>query len=472
MNSGPQPSLARTYAHFVSQLRHDQIPQNVRRVAQWHIADSIGVAIAAADPEEPTGQALRAAAERWPADGGSTVYGTGRRLRPDTAALVNGAFGQALEMDDKHGSSLARPGSTVIPAALAAAEDAGSTIADLLTSVVAGYEVMIRLGFVAGKRFLQRGYHTSSLIGGFGSVAAIGNLRGLSASRIVDAFGIAGTMASGIQEATRTGSTSKVLHGGWGAHSGMLASDLAEAGITGPESVFEGEFGFFLTHLAPIEGELDWATASSGLGDRWHTPDTAIKPYPCCQLLHAFIVGLGQLRAEVVTAGLNPTAAESITCRLAEPGLTLVTQPADRKVCPTAPHEARFSLPYVAAHAFLRGDVDLETFREKALADTEVLDLASKVKTGVDPDSDYPAHCPADIEVTVGGREFTRRVPYHPGSPEMPMTESDTLDKFARNAAWLLGREARAIGEQIATMPENAQATDIAAAVAAGGARS
>ncbi len=48
----------------------------------------------------------------------------------------------------------------------------------------------------------------------------------------------------------------------------MLAMDLAQAGITGPESVFEGKFGFFETHLTPITGQLDFATGGAGFGAR------------------------------------------------------------------------------------------------------------------------------------------------------------------------------------------------------------
>ena len=137
---------------------------------------------------------------------------------------------------------------------------------EMIAAVTAGYEVMIRLGFVGGDRFLARGYHTSSLLGSFGAAASIGNLAGTAPEKIVDALGISGTFASGIQESTRTGSTSKILHGGWGAHAGMLAIDLAQAGITGPESVFEGKFGFFETHLTPIKGQLDFVTGGSGFG--------------------------------------------------------------------------------------------------------------------------------------------------------------------------------------------------------------
>jgi 2-methylcitrate dehydratase PrpD len=451
-------TLATAYSDFCSALRSPDIPEEVRRSARWHVVDSVGVAIAAADPDEETGAALRRAADLWCNDSGTgaTVLGTGQRLPPESAALINGSLAQALEMDDKHGSSLARPGSTVIPAALAVAEHRGASIGELLASVAAGYEVMIRLGFVAGKRFLARGYHTSALIGGFGSVAAIGNLNGLTAAEIGDALGIAGTLASGIQESTRTGSTSKVLHGGWGALAGIIATDLARSGITGPSSVFEGEMGFFSTHLTPIEGALDWVKPAAELGSRWYLPDTAIKPYPCCQLLHAFIVGVRRLLVELDDAGVAVTDIDRITCRLAEPGLTLVTQPVDRKIRPTESHEARFSLPYVVAHTLIHRNIDLSTFRSGALDDNEVQGLAARVRTGEDPESDYPAHCPAVIDIDAGGRTFHKRVPYHPGCPEAPMTEDDILDKFERNSAWLLGSTARKVGAEMAAMPEDA----------------
>lgn len=456
--------LACRYADFAASLRSDGIPPEVRRAAQRHVVDMIGVALATADSAEPTGAALRSAARLWAAGSGVGVLGTGQLLRPESAALVNGSLAQALEMDDKHGFSLARPGSTVIPASLAVAEARGASLGDLLTSVVAGYEVMIRLGLVAGKRFLSRGYHTSSLLGGFGAVAAVGNLCGISADRIVDALGIVGTMASGIQESTRTGSTSKVLHGGWGAHAGIIAIDLASAGISGPDTVFEGQMGFFQSHLTPVEGGLDWVSAASGLGAQWRTIETAIKPFPCCQLLHSFIVGLRAIHDDMATDGVSVADIESITCRLAEPGLTLVSQPLDRKLRPREPHEARFSLPYVAAHTLLRGEVGLTTFRPEALADEEVLSLATKVRMSDDPDSDYPRHCPADIEIVAEGRTFRKRVPYHPGSPEAPLSQLEIVDKFERNTAWLLDGGA-SVAKWMMQLPEDTPVADLVGAV-------
>ncbi len=447
-------TLAKAFGEFAARLPHASVPSHVRQAARWHIVDTIGVCIAGADPFEESGKAARELAEKWRAESGATVFGVGIGCRPEASALINGALAQALEMDDKHGSSLARPGATVIPAVLAIAEERNLPLEDVVTAVVVGYEVMIRLGFVAGKRFLERGYHTSSLIGAFGTVCAVGRLLRRRPDEIVDALGIAGTFASGIQEATRTGSTSKILHGGWCAHSGIIALDLATAGITGPSSVFEGKYGFFQTHLAPIKGELDWVKPAEGIGTRWYLPETAYKPYPCCQLLHAFIDAAKAMRVDFAREGVSPQAITRISGRLAEPGLTLVTEPIERKRAPEHPHEARFSLPFTLAAALLHGDVDIETFRPGRLKDPDIRSLATLVEFGEDAESDYPLHCPALLEIEAKGKTYRHRIPFHPGSPEAPLSQSDVLDKFVRNTSWLLGTSAREVGASLAALPE------------------
>jgi 2-methylcitrate dehydratase PrpD len=340
----------------------------------------------------------------------------------------------------------------------------------VIGAVTTGYEVMIRLGFVGGDRFLARGYHTSSLLGPFGAAAAIGNLYAATPENIVDALGISGTFASGIQESTRTGSTSKILHGGWGAHAGMLAVDLAQAGITGPESVFEGKFGFFQTHLTPIEGQLDFVTGGSALGTKWYLPDTAFKPYPCCQLLHAFIEAAKIILKELKADGRSIEDISSVNCKLAEPGLTLVTEPRDRKKRPQTPHEGRFSLPFGVASALIFGDVGLETFSAERLRDERILALASRIEAQEDPDSDYPAHCPAVLDVVAGGKTYHCHVPYHPGCPEAPLLTGDVLDKFERNARWFFGDRARAAGQSLLDTPHDASFADIVAATFEGSA--
>lgn len=444
-------TIATTLSDFCSHLEYADIPEEVRRAARFHLVDTLGVCIAGSGPGEPGGQALRRVTEQWE-DGSarSVVLGTGLACRPEAAALLNGALAQSLEMDDKHGPSLVRPGSTVTPAALAVGQDRDLPVEEVLTAIVVGYEVMIRLGLVAGDRFLRRGYHTSSLLGAFGAAACVGRLLRCDRTTILDALGIAGTFAAGIQESTRTGSTSKILHGGWGAHGGVLAVELAVGGITGPDSVLEGQYGFFRSHLTPIEGELDWKVAARSLGDRWYLPETAFKPYPCCQLLHAFIEAGTQLRARLVSDGVPVSEIEDLSCELAEPGLTLVTQPDDRKRAPEHAHEARFSLPFVLASTLVHGDIGTDSFTATALADPHVLALAARVRSAEDPCSDYPLHYPARLEARAGGRRYSFHVPYHPGCPEAPLSEDAVLSKFAKNVSWFLGPDAADAGVRLA----------------------
>jgi 2-methylcitrate dehydratase PrpD len=456
-------TLAGRLAEFVGNLHAVDIPVEARTVLRWHLVDSIGVAIAAANPVEPAQRALAAAATRWEGAEGPRVLGLGVRCRPEAAALLNGALMQALEMDDKHGPSLARPGSTVTPAVLAVAEARSLSLGEALTAIAAGYEAMIRLGFVAGERFLARGYHTSSLLGGFGSAAAVGQLVQLAPRAICDALGIAGTLASGIQESTRTGATSKILHGGWGAHAGIMATDLAACGITGPDSVFEGRMGFFETHLGPNPGDLEWDRATAELGQHWHLAETAIKPYPCCQLLHSFVEAGRLLRSDLAAADIAPSEIEAVVGMLAEPGLTLVTEPYDRKIAPEEAHEARFSLPYVVARTLLTGRIDLTSFYPDALAEPQVRALAARVRTSEDPNSDYPAHCPARLEVVARGQRFRRSVAFHPGCPEAPMSHEEILAKFVANTGWLLGDAAPDVGARLATAPDSTPVRELLA---------
>jgi len=460
------PTLSARLAAFAAELMPGDVPSEVWSSARWHVADSIGVALAGAHPDEEVGRALELAAGRWrSSDGTATVLGLVARTRPEAAALLNGALMQALEMDDKHAASLARPGSTVTPAVLAVAEAEGRSVAEALTAIVAGYEVMIRLGFVGGKQFLARGYHTSSLLGAFGAAAAVGRLREVDSAVIADALGIAGTFAAGIQESTRTGSTSKVLHGGWGAHCGIVAVDLACSGITGPDSVLEGDYGFFASHLAPVDVALDWDRAAVGLGERWYLPETAFKPYPCCQLLHSFIEAATSIRADLAADGVALSSVDRIRAGLAEPGRSLVTLPVDRKTLPGHPHEARFSLPYVLASALVHGRVDLASFRPLALVDPQVRQLASRVVAVDDPESDYPVHDPAVVEVDAEGRTWRLRVPFHPGSPEAPLGTERVIEKFVTNTGWLVGAGASDLARRLADYPDDALVGDLVSSI-------
>ena len=75
------------------------------------------------------------------------------------AAFVNGSYGHGFEYDDAHGPSASHPGSCVIPAALAIGEELDSSLGEVITALVTGYEVYTRIGVLAAPDLLKRGFH-------------------------------------------------------------------------------------------------------------------------------------------------------------------------------------------------------------------------------------------------------------------------------------------------------------------------
>ena len=122
----------------------------------------------------------------------------GLHVSEEHAALIAGASAHALESDDTHQASSSHPGPAVFPAALAIAAGEDASFEDFAGAVVAGYEVMARIGMaatVAGQ--YDRGFHPTGTTGVFGAAVAAGRLLGLDADQLRSALGVALSMAAG-----------------------------------------------------------------------------------------------------------------------------------------------------------------------------------------------------------------------------------------------------------------------------------
>jgi 2-methylcitrate dehydratase PrpD len=128
----------------------------------------------------------------------------------------------------------------VIPAALAIGEELGSTLEEVITAIVAGYEIYTRIGVLAAPDLLKRGFHPHAVLSNFGAAAVAAKLRKLDAETTLHSLSIALSHASGTTEYTSTGGSIKRVHAGIGTRNGMLSADMARAGITGPRAFLSG----------------------------------------------------------------------------------------------------------------------------------------------------------------------------------------------------------------------------------------
>lgn len=428
-------TAAERFAEWSAELRLSDIPHDVVAAAKLHLLDVIGCGLAAHALGIATAgrEAMRESAGR----GESSVIGVSEGWPATQAAFANGMLCHGLDFDDTHADAVCHVSAVMAPAAIAAAEAAAASGADLLVALIAGNEIITRVGMAAPAAFHRRGFHPTSVCGVFGAAVAAGRLRRLTAAEIGQALGIAGSLAGGILEYLADGSDPKPAHAGAAAQAGLVAASLAAHGGTGPRSVFEGRFGLFAA-FADVHA-IDLAPALADLGRRWETPRIAFKPYPACHYVHA------PMDAAAKAAGSKRLAAEEIrevVLRVPEAAVSIVLEPADAKARPRTAYEAKFSLPYGVAAMLVHGRVDLDSYGDAAIADEAVLSLARKVRYQVVPFETFPKALPGGARIVLrDGRVLEAELPHQRGAPENPLGADEVTAKFRKNARLALDDE-------------------------------
>lgn len=411
-------------AEFALGLQFESVPAEVVNLARGHFLDVLGIALASSRFD--FGTAVLNGARALGEGSAATVLAFGTLLPAASAALVNGTLGHGLDYDDTHIAGIYHASAPAFATALAAGEAAGADGKSVLLAYIVALEIGCRLAASGAGAFHDRGFHPTSQCGTFAAAAAAARLAGDSQSSLVNALGLCGSMASGILEIRE--SWLKRLHPGWAAHAGIVAAALGRAGFRGPATVFEGPHGFFASHIQKVPtGEQ---APAYRLGEHWATLGIALKPYPCCHFIHAFIDAALALRHEVDVDDI-----ERIDCPLTDRLQSMVGQPRERKIKPPTIYDALFSVPYVVALALLHGRVDLASFYDQPLDDPKVLALAARIFCPDDPDSDYPLHFPGEVRITFkSGRELRRREASSRGTPERRLSAAEIETKFRANA--------------------------------------
>ena len=345
------------------------------------------------------------------------------------AALLAGVSAHALESDDTHQPSSSHPGSAVFPAALAIAEATDADFEAFAEAVVAGYEVMGRIGMAAtAAGQYARGFHPTGTVGVFGAAVAAGRLLGLDAAQLRSALGVALSTAAGSMAFLDGGAWTKRLHPGWAAHAGIIAARLAALGYVGPHDPITGRYGFLDAYTdTPDVGEL-----TAGLGS---TPlaihRTSIKAYACCRYNQAPIDAILTL---VRAHDLAPDAIARVRVGVLEAGWGIVAEPEAEKRRPASIVDAQFSMPYAAAVAVLHRAAGTRQYRPDAIASPDAAAFMDRVECYRSPELEaiFPQHWPAEVEIELtDGRTLREYVEGAKGDPERPLSLAEVEAKFA-----------------------------------------
>ena len=432
------PSVARRIARFVSDLSWEQVPAEGTARAGLLALDTLGSCLASC--REDFGRAVLDAAELLGGAPEATLVGRKSRVGAASAVLANGTLAHGLDFDDTREDAIVHTGCVAVPTALAVGEAVGASGRATLEAMIAGVEVMCRVGLAVPGRFHARHYHPTALTGSFAAAAVAGRLHRLTEDQQVHAFGLCGSQAAGIIEYLADGSWTKRLHPGWAAHAGVAAVALARAGFTGPETVFEGEHGFYAAFAGGHDAtRLENLLAT--LGRTWELSALTFKPYPCGSIAHPYMDCAMRLRER---HRLRPDQVAEVRCRTAAGPLPRLWEPLAAKQAPRNGYAAKFSLPYLLASILVRGRASLADFTDEAARDETVRGVAARVFYDVDPTIDYPRHFIGHVAIRLTDGTRLEETQDHPrGGPDFPMDRSELVAKFRDNAVLAIP-EARA----------------------------
>jgi 2-methylcitrate dehydratase PrpD len=420
----PKTSVAETLAARIVALKPGGLPAATTRKCEDLLIDVVGLCVTARHADY-----VESALAGWDDDGACTAIGHNRMLNASGAAFVNGTAAHGEDFDDTFEGGPVHAGAVVVPAVLAACERHNPDGRMALIGIAVGTEVLCRLSVVVPKAVHKAGFHPTAIFGAMGAAAGVGAALGLNAKQIVDALGIAGSMAGGIIEYLAEGAWTKRMHAGWAAQSGIRAALLARGGFVGPRTVFEGVHGLFNGFAHTTKGDYDALTGD--FGTRWVTDTLAFKPYPCGTMAQPYIDCARRLAAR----GIKAEDIREIVCEVAEGTVHRLWEPLADKQRPRNGYAAKFATPYLLATGFVSGGVGLGAFTEEAIRNPEALALAAKVKFVIDPDNPYPNNYTGHIRATLkDGSVIEERQPHLRGGAQEPLTRQDVADKFALNA--------------------------------------
>jgi 2-methylcitrate dehydratase PrpD len=423
-NALPSVSLAEHLAARISALDAGGLPAAVRRKCEDLLIDVAGLCVTARHEDYIT-----SAMASLDDEGPCTAIGHARTLSAAGAAFINGTAAHGEDFDDTFEGGPVHAGAVIIPAVLAACERHRPDGATALLGIAVGVEVMCRLSTVVPKAVHKAGFHPTAIFGTMGAAAGVGAALGLDRKQLVDALGIAGSMASGIIEYLAEGAWTKRLHPGWAAQSGIRAALLARAGYFGPRTVFEGVHGLFHAFAHTRPGDFEAVTGD--FGSRWVTETLAFKPYPCGTMAHPYIDCARRLAAR----GVKAEDVKELVCEVGEGTVHRLWEPLASKQRPPNGYAAKFSTPFLLAAGFVRGGVGLDAFTEAAVRDPAVLALAQKVRYVIDPENPYPQAFTGHIRAFMtDGQVLEERQPHFRGGPLEPLTRADLEEKFTLNA--------------------------------------
>lgn len=408
-------------ADFIVNTEYEQFPKDVIDAAKESFIDFLAVSIAGCGE----GQLSKLLIDLLLKMGGKeecSILGVKKKVPSVNAALANGVSGHSMDLDDGHRKALGHPGVCVIPAALAVGELTGCNGKNLLTSIIIGYEIFVRVGKAVNPSLFSRGFHTTGVCGSLAAASAAAKVLSLDKEKVVSTLGIAGTQSSGLLVLTHSGQMMKPLNAGKAAQNGVVSALLSQAGAIGSSKILEGKDGF----VQAFSDNCDYSLILDHLGENFEIKNCYKKFYPACRHSHAAIDAALYLKNKfnIMTKDIREI---NVTAYPAALKLT------EKKDMPIDEAGTRFNLAFVVSLALAKGRVGIKDFSIENIKNIEIKNLFRKVRIKSDAslESKEKNIRGSKVEVVLlDGKKYEKIVQLPRGELENPASLEDFYSKY------------------------------------------
>lgn len=415
-------------ASFISEGR-PRISEHTMHQARRVVADTVGVAYSGVKT-----QAFKMALEdtaHFFGEGGHEIWATSKKTGLSGAVFYNTLSVSSTDFDEGHRMAVGHPASAVVATALNLGIHLNKTYAEVLKSVIIGYEIACRFSLSRVPALITT--YSSGRWASIGTAATAASLLGLSTEQCMHALSNAAVLAPGMLSGSTDVNTGSMSKEGvaWSVQSGLQSALMARRGFVGP-------WLFVDDHEDYVKESL-----TKELGRSWLIDRNYFKPYACCRWLHSAASAIQLIRS---THAFENHEVNHIECMIFQRAINLV-----RHKYPENTVQAQFHLPYIMAAMLHFGKLTPECFHQQHLTNMSIRTLINKISLKPHPPyhAVFPDQLPSAVRISLNkGTILSQEVIHAPWDANDPPSDDALFKKFIAQS----GPEGKPLWDQLMTI--------------------
>lgn len=418
--------ITQIVSNYASSLRFNELDSSTLHAVGLFLIDYVASVYAGYRVNSQFNSALNLVLQgEITSSGKSTIYFCDVKAPSASAAFLNAAYAHGADIDDGNKGAMGHIGAHLISALGSLAEESCCSFKTFVESVVVGYDIFCRLGSAVQPGLVNRGYHSTGMVGAIACAAASAKLLGLRSDGIYHSIAIAASQASGLLLVGETGQETKPLNAARAAQIGVFSAKLAANGVVGPACPLESNKGW----CHEVSDLVDEHAILDGLGKRFSINECYLKKYPSCRHTHCAIEAAEQIRKKAPSKEITGVSIWTYGHAI---------ELAGQIDMPRSSSEAKFSIKYAVATVLNKGAFGFQAL-EVGSVNSEVIKLISRIDLLQDDTLERISEGVRGARVSVrfrDGSELLEEVLIPKGDPENPFNDGDILRKLSDCASW------------------------------------